>query len=179
MVAKGILTPQEKELLDMQMSVSKVQKHWILLEWIVFKCKEAQQRKGQRRMLLIQGQGGFEQALLEKMCALRSYCSQISNKITGRMPLAYAHYVKVLVDVFLIMAPVAQYSRMGGAFAAMSTALLSVFYSGLMDLAFGMLDPLGEEDCLESCIYLDLSLLLRETTLSSRRWINVGSKLKW
>jgi hypothetical protein len=172
MVSKGVLSPQEKEALDLQIHIPKTQKHFILLEWVLFKCREARKR----RILL--GDDGLEYVLLEKACSLRSSCAQISNKVQGRMPLSYAHFVQVLVDIFLILAPIAQYGEIG-IFAVLSVGLLTLFYSGFLDLAFVLLDPIDDEQYREGCVQLDLSVLLRESTASSHRWMNAGSKLKW
>jgi hypothetical protein len=103
MVAKGVLTSKEKETLDMQLGVPKDQKHYILLEWILFKCREARKRR------VIDGENGMEHVLLGKVCALRDCSSQLSSKMSGRMPLPYIHLVQILLDTFLLVAPLAQY----------------------------------------------------------------------
>jgi hypothetical protein len=102
MVARGMLTPHEKETLDMQLSVPRTQKHIILLEWVLFKCREA------RKRTILEGDSGLEHVLLDKVCTLRSLSSQLAHKVNGRMPLAYAHFVQILVDSFLFCAPLAQ-----------------------------------------------------------------------
>jgi hypothetical protein len=195
MVAKNILTQKEKELLDMQLAVPKTQKHWILLEAISVKLKEAQQqlqrpqedtRHHRRpwsriatRKPVLQGGEGLENVLLDKLTALRSACGQLNHKLSARMPLAYAHVVRMLVDVYLFLATIASYKQLG-IFAAFQTALLSVFYVGLLDLAFCLLDPLDDEADLrenESMVYLDVSVLLRESITASQRWIAAGSRI--
>lgn len=192
MVAKDVLTQQEKEALDLQISVNKTQKHWMLLEWVIFKCKEAQHsnnngiNKRRNNRCILQGGYGLETVLLDQICSLRTCCSQISNKITGRMALAYAHYVQILLDSFLLMASIVQYNELG-IWSVISAGVLTLFYSGLLDLAFDFLDPLfddreykgdsgGNDD---TSVYLDLSVLIRESTSAAQRWINAGSKLRW
>jgi hypothetical protein len=44
MLARGMLTAEEKEAMDLQLSVPRTQKHIILLEWVLFKCHEARKR---------------------------------------------------------------------------------------------------------------------------------------
>ena len=198
MVAKGILTQMEKESLDMRLDVPKTQKHWILLESIVLKCKEAQQQqdvgdrtsdnKKRKRGVVLEGGSGFEHILLDKFCSLRTSCNQITHKIAGRMPLAYAQYVQMLVDSFLFMIPLAQYNGMGVLMLVISVGMFTMFYSGLLDLAFDFLDPLlddkeykgdgseiGDDNC---CVYFDLAVLIRESSAAAQRWINAGSKFK-
>lgn len=102
MVAKGVLTFKEKESLDMHLGVPKDQKHHILLEWVLVKCIEARKRR------IIDGANGMDHVLLEKVCSLREYSSQIYSKTSGRMPLPYIQLVQILLDVFLFLAPVAQ-----------------------------------------------------------------------
>lgn len=192
MVAKDVLTQQEKEALDLQISVNKTQKHWILLEWVIFKCKEAQHsnnngiHKRRNKRCILQGGYGLETVLLDQICSLRTCCGQISNKITGRMALAYAHYVQILLDSFLFMASIVQYNELG-IMSVISVGILTLFYSGLLDLAFDFLDPLFDDreyKCDsggngDTSVYLDLSVFIRESASAAQRWINAGSKLRW
>jgi hypothetical protein len=172
MIARGMLTVKEKETLDLQLGVPRNQKHIILLEWVLFKCREARNRN------IIQGDSGLEHMLLEKVCALRSSCSQVSHKVNGRMPLAYAHFVQILVDSFLFFAPFAQYADLG-IFAVLSVGILTLFYSGLLDLAKVFLDPLDNDDYREGCVYMDLAVFLRESNAASNRMTNAASKMTW
>jgi predicted membrane chloride channel (bestrophin family) len=158
--------------MDLQLSVPRTQKHIILLEWVLFKCREARKRG------ILEGDSGLEHMLLDKMCALRSACSQVAHKTNGRMPLAYAHIVQVLVDSFLFFAPLAQYADLG-IFSVISVGILTIFYSGLLDLAKVFLDPLDNEDYHEGCVYMDLNVFIRESNAASQRWKNAGQKLKW
>lgn len=50
----------------------------------------------------------LENALLDQFCRLRALCATVPDLIDGRMPLAYAHFVQILVDSFLLVAPLAQ-----------------------------------------------------------------------
>jgi hypothetical protein len=50
----------------------------------------------------------LELALQELFCRLRAHLATIPDLVDGRMPLAYAHFVQILVDLFLMVAPVAQ-----------------------------------------------------------------------
>ena len=46
------------------------------------------------------------------------------------MPLAYTHFVQILVDSFLVLAPLAQYRSLG-IFSVLLVGILSLFYTGL------------------------------------------------
>jgi hypothetical protein len=170
MVARGMMTYHEKEVLDRTTDVPRTSKHEIMLGWILWKCRHAKARK------ILQGDAGLEQVLLEKACALRGASGSVSAKMVGRMPLAYAHLVQVLVDSFLVLAPIAQYAELG-VFSVVSVGILTIFYSGLLDLAKVFLDPLDNEDYREGCVYMDIAVLIREANGASRRWMNGVAKL--
>jgi hypothetical protein len=102
MVTRGMMSIHEKETMEMQMGVSKTERHHVLLEWVLYRVHQAR-KKG-----ILEGGMGLEHVLLEKACALRTMSSQVANKVDGRMSLAYAHYVQILVDSFLFFAPLAQ-----------------------------------------------------------------------
>lgn len=120
-------------------------------------------------------------------CSLRTCCSQIKYKVAGRMVFAYAHYVSILVDAFLFMASIVQYNELG-IWSVVSTGILTLFYSGLMNLSFDLLDPMlndrenngdGSCDGDDTSVYLDISVLIRESTSTAQRWVKAGSKFKW
>ena len=198
MVAKGLIRPDEKQLLDtQQLSIPRTQYYVVVLEWMVWKIQQASQSKttnkgGFRRrkqtspLLEDFGNIGFQQVILDRFCSLRSYYSQVRDKIPLRMPLALALYVQVLTDIFLLSAPILQYNELGMVGTIVSTVLLNVFYGGLLDIAFAMLDPFDAEGEFYhrrtgqvSPLYLDLSVLIRDTTAVSRRCIMAASNLDW
>lgn len=59
-----------------------------------------------------------------------------------------------------------------GIFSVLMIGILTFFYHGLLILAMVFLDPLDNEDYCEGCVYLDLAVLIRESTAASKRWIN-------
>jgi hypothetical protein len=56
--------------------------------------------------------------------------------------------------------------------------ILTFFYHGLLILAMVFLDPLDNEDYCEGCVYLDLAVLIRESTSASKKWINGAAVMK-
>ncbi len=102
MVTRGIMSIHEKETMEMQLGVSKTERQNVFLAWMLYKCHQARQ-KG-----TLEGGAGLEHSILGKTCALKSLSMQISHKISCRMPLAYTHFVQILVDSFLFSAPLAQ-----------------------------------------------------------------------
>jgi hypothetical protein len=90
-----------KETLD-SLDLPSTQKHNACLEWAVIRFRNA------RRDKIVLGGEGLEEVFLEKACALRGTFASIADKVDGRMPLAYAHLVQIMVDTFLFCAPFAQ-----------------------------------------------------------------------
>lgn len=101
MVARGVLKQQEKETLQ-ALDLPTTQMHIACLEWIVIRYRSAVKSKA------IETGTGFEQLFLDKICNLRGAYAGIGHKIAGRMPMAYAHFVQIMVDAFLVCAPFAQ-----------------------------------------------------------------------
>ena len=66
----------------------------------------------------------------------------LPDEIAARMPMAYVHFVQVLVDVLCVMAPFALYPR-GGACTVFIAGLVCLFFGGLQELCKTLLDPFG------------------------------------
>lgn len=171
MVERGVLRRSDLEALE-KLSIPPTQKHIVFLEWTVVRIREAMRRNRGRRPIL-EGGPGLEQVLLDKVCAVRGTYGSIGDNLDGRMPLAYAHFVQILVDSFLWFAPLAQYADLE-VFSILSVGILTLFYSGLLDLAKVFLDPLDNEDYCEGIVHMDLAVLIRETYSASTRWMCAG-----
>ena len=100
---------------------------------------------------------------------MRGTYAGIGDIIAGRMPLAYTHIVQILVDIFLATAPIALYAELG-IWAPLSVGILTLFYSGLLDLAKIFLDPLDNDDFCDESINMDIGVLIREGNAGSTRW---------
>ena len=85
------------------------------------------------------------------------------------MPLAYAHIVQILTDVFVATAPAALYAELG-VWAIFSCGILTLFYSGLLDLAKIFLDPLDNDHWFQESVNMDIGVLIREGNAGSTRW---------
>jgi hypothetical protein len=103
MVSQGYLPLAEKERLD-QLDVPPTQKLWAVYESAIMASQEALHNK----KIIKNGSDSLELVLLEQFLRLRSVCATIPDLVDGRMPLAYAHFVQILVDAFLVTAPIAQ-----------------------------------------------------------------------
>ena len=51
--------------------------------------------------------------LIGKVCDLRGTLGGVGDSLDGKIPLAYAHFVQLIVDIFLMLAPFALYSELG------------------------------------------------------------------
>jgi hypothetical protein len=89
------------------------------------------------------GASGLTYVVLSKLTELRSTGASIADKLSGRMPLAYTQLVQILVDLFILATPLALMHSVGPLGAVMGTALLTLFYTSILNLAKLLLDPFG------------------------------------
>jgi hypothetical protein len=104
MVQVGYLPREEKERLD-GLDLPATQKWAAVMESALMDCQEGMRNK---KIVKHPGNIALEQVVLDQFCRLRGLCATIPDLQDGRMPLAYAHFVQILVDSFLVFAPVAQ-----------------------------------------------------------------------
>ncbi|KAL3907737.1 MAG: hypothetical protein SGILL_008752, partial [Bacillariaceae sp.] len=120
----------------------------------------------------IQGGAGFESETMHKFHIIRSQYGAIGDELQGRMPLAYAHIVQVLVDLILWMFPVMAFSiSMSPFLVLIGTGLLTISYQGLFDLAKQFLDPYDNENYGRGEDPLCVDTLIAETNAGSVRWL--------
>ena len=117
---------------------------------------------------------------MEKCHVIRAQYGAIGDELQGRMPLAYAHIVQVLLDVVLWMYPfMALSSGMAWWFSILGTGLLTMFYQGLFDLAKQFLDPYDNENYGKGDDPLVIDTLIAETNAGSVRWMNSFQQQPW
>jgi Bestrophin, RFP-TM, chloride channel len=168
LVERGLMTPLERQVLVQTFPVSTTtsstsgsssssstatstssnnfdilpptQRHNVVLLWMIRACIEGL-AAGHLR-----GGAGLEQQLIEKVHWCRSAYGAIGGELQGRMPLAYAHIVQVLVDVVLVLYPVMAYSSGMSLFVCvLGTALLTIGYQGLVRI-------LCVRACVRACV---------------------------
>lgn len=164
---RGLLTPLERERLErLRTPEPRDSRHYAVLQATITACQ------GSIDDAAIMGLRKFDlgKLVLSEFCKLRGACTDVPDMADGRMPLAYAHFVQVLVDTFLAMTPIAKYADLG-IYSALMVGILTFFYHGLLILAKVFLDPLDNEDYCEGCVYLDLAVLIRESNAASTEWI--------
>ena len=140
------------------------------LEWMMIRATQAMDEG------TLAGDTATKGMLLKQIVAIREKQQKISDKIDGRMPLAYVNFVQFLVDTFVITAPIALYSRLGD-YSVIAVGTLTIFYTGLNSLAKTFLDPLNNEGFSSDSIFMDLGVFLRETNGDSVQWKKAGKEL--
>ena len=170
MQSRGIMTAKELDIL-LTSELPRNQLHYIPLEWMMIKARQAM-TKG-----VLDGDNATKGQLLAQTRLLRQNQSLLESKLAGRMPLAYVHLVQILVDTYVLIAPLALYESLGG-YSVFAVAILTFFYTGLLSLAKVFLDPFNnEEDFANVSIFMDLGVLIRESNTGSIRWKNSCTKL--
>jgi len=162
MVQRGVMT-QEMFVALKELDISPSNRVYALIEWIVI-----QFRVGLKEGTL-EGGYGFEEKYLEKALLLRSQYGTFADVLDARIPLAYGHFVQVMVDVLLFCAPFACYRDME-LFSIPAVGILSLFFSGLLDLSKVMLDPFDLEDYCDGIIHMNVGVFIREANNGSERF---------
>lgn len=171
LVERGLLTQREREIL-IEADLPATQRHNAVLLWIVRAFVEG------REAGHFQGGAGFEDQFMEKVHVCRASYGAIGDELHGRMPLAYAHIVQVLVDIILWMYPfTAVASGMSAWLCVLGTGLLTVSYQGLFDLAKQFLDPYDNESFGKGEDPLVIDTLIAETNSGSVRWLSGLEKM--
>ncbi|KAL7532495.1 hypothetical protein ACHAXR_004668 [Thalassiosira sp. AJA248-18] len=177
LVRLGEITENEMKAL-VSTGLPPSQYPYVLLEWAGLRCMDGMEQ-GELR-----GGPGMEENLLRYITQLRAEYFSIGDFAAGRMPMAYTdpglncwqvQIMEVLVDTLVFLAPLALYVKMG-TFNIISTALLTLFFKGLLELSKSFLDPFGREGYRAHNIRVDV--LVSEMNFgASSRWVNAGDSL--
>eukprot|EP00580_Thalassiosira_gravida_P018052 CAMPEP_0201675952 /NCGR_PEP_ID=MMETSP0494-20130426/40732_1 /ASSEMBLY_ACC=CAM_ASM_000839 /TAXON_ID=420259 /ORGANISM="Thalassiosira gravida, Strain GMp14c1" /LENGTH=480 /DNA_ID=CAMNT_0048158549 /DNA_START=42 /DNA_END=1484 /DNA_ORIENTATION=- len=163
MLSRGLMTQSEFITLQGADAKSAGAKH-VCMEWMMHRALKGMKKGGG-----IEDDEAVKHVVLEELCALRGTYAGIGDILEGRMPLAYAHFVQILVDTFLVTAPVALYAEMG-VWSVFSVGVITLFYSGLLSLAKIFLDPLGNDNFFNDSVNCDIGVFIRESNAGSTRW---------
>ena len=107
---------------------------------------------------IIPGDPATRSMLISKISDLRGTLGGVGDSLDGRIPIAYAHFVQLIVDIFLALAPFALYSELG-IWSVPAVGILNIFYSGMLDLAKILLDPLDNSDFYKnSMVNMDIGM---------------------
>ena len=101
---RGALTRSEKLLLQ---GIQPLYRHNTVVAWIMASFESA------RRQGTLRDSVGLENAVLSQLTNLRGTCASVVDDCAAPMPLAYVHFVQVVTDVVLALAPFALFPRLG------------------------------------------------------------------
>jgi predicted membrane chloride channel (bestrophin family) len=169
MASRGLITCRQLEVLQ-SLDVPDNALHTAPLEWMMIRANGAMQDG------TLAGDTATKVQVLKQITELRATYTAINDKLAGRMPLAYAHFVQILVDTFVLIAPFALYADLGN-YSVIAVGILTLFYTGLLNLAKIFLDPLNNENFCGNSIFMDIGVLVRESNAGSMRMKNAGAKL--
>mmetsp|Transcript_14770 Transcript_14770/g.31531 ORF Transcript_14770/g.31531 Transcript_14770/m.31531 type:complete len:573 (+) Transcript_14770:66-1784(+) len=169
MNSRGIMTIKELEALQ-SLKVPNDRLFLAPLEWMMIRSIKAVDDG------ILPGDNATKGQLMNQMVAIRNKQDSISNKIDGRMPLAYTHFVQILVDTLVFTSPFALYAKFGD-LSIFAVCVITFFYTGLNNLAKIFLDPLNNENFKENSIFMDLGVFMRETNVDSEQPQKMATKL--
>ena len=141
MASRGLMTSKQLQVLE-SLDLPNNQKHNACVEWMMVRAFQGIEDG------TLKGGDALYQRLMDQGCQLRGTYASIMDKVSTRMPLAYTHFVQILVDTFVIMAPAALYAELG-TYSVVCVGILTLFYTGLLDLAKIFL---GKHNALLLCI---------------------------
>lgn len=142
--AFGDLTSESAEFLeDICMAISRERKSNCTsdaeLEMALIRIKEAM-----KRGVLIE-ESFTKGMILQKTIDIRAASQLLLTKLEERIPLVYVQLVKIVVDLFLFVAPFALYIDIQE-YSILAVGVLTFLYSGLNTLAKMMLHPFDKEE---------------------------------
>ncbi|CAJ1948501.1 unnamed protein product [Cylindrotheca closterium] len=161
MISRGLLSLKEYETL--KLLPAQVGYPNACTIWILTRCLQAMKDGS------LENDPVLREQIYIKILELRSTCAGIPHLLAAVIPLAYAHIVQILVDIFIFLSPFALYSEVG-VWSTPAVALLTIFYSGLLDLSKLLLDPLDNDDFYNDSVNMDIPVLIRESNSGSTRW---------
>eukprot|EP00529_Nitzschia_sp_RCC80_P009860 CAMPEP_0113488606 /NCGR_PEP_ID=MMETSP0014_2-20120614/26103_1 /TAXON_ID=2857 /ORGANISM="Nitzschia sp." /LENGTH=760 /DNA_ID=CAMNT_0000382323 /DNA_START=628 /DNA_END=2910 /DNA_ORIENTATION=+ /assembly_acc=CAM_ASM_000159 len=170
LASRGMMTTRQLRVLQQIMSQSHVPPHNACIEWMMIRVWEGIADG------TLRNDPGLSNQLLELSCRLRGTFASMNDFLEARMPMPYTHFVQILVDSFIALSPIALYAELG-AYSIFCVAILTLFYTGLLDLAKVFLDPLDNEEFARETNNMDIGVLIRESNSGSVRWKNAGSHL--
>jgi len=148
MATRGLVTPRQLQVLQnltTKNNLPEYKLYYSCLQWMMIRVNVAMD-KGHLR-----NDDATKRQLIQYMASLRGSHGDIQDKLDCRTPLAYSHLVQLLVDTFVWMAPFALYSDLGD-YSIFAVGILTLFYTGLLNLAKIFLDPLNNEEFCENSI---------------------------
>jgi len=103
MAQRGMVTPKQLEVLK-SLNTPDNTKYNACLEWMMIRaCQGIEQD-------VFYNADPLSHQLLDLMCQLRASTARMTDSLSTRMPMAYTHFVQLLVDTFVWTSPFALYA---------------------------------------------------------------------
>ncbi|CAJ1956769.1 unnamed protein product [Cylindrotheca closterium] len=169
MESRGLMTSRQLKVLE-ELTVAPNQLYHAPLEWMVIRANQAMD-KG-----VLADEDAVRSALLAEVRSMRNSARDISDKLEGRMPLAYMSSLSRFWLIPLCSHHISLFPDLGE-FSVAAVGILTLFYTGLNNLAKIFLDPLNNEEYCENSMFMNLGVLIRETNAVSTLWMKAGKEL--
>ena len=171
MVQRGMMTQKQFKVLD-SLNTGDTEKFNACLEWMMVRTWQ-----GMEEGVLRHGDP-LQHQLMGHMCKIRANTATVVDSEKIRMPLAYTHFVQILVDTFVVISPFALYPDLG-VWSILCVGIMTLFYTGLLDLAKIFLDPLENQHFTKTSVHMgvDLGVLTREINASSVHFKESGASM--
>ncbi len=155
MHARRLITTDELQVLQ---SISPGARHHAVIQWLCTAVLSGVEKDAFREG------ANLVYFVCTAITQLRATYGSVPDRIDDRINLAYAHFVQLLVDSFLIITPFAAFAEMG-AFSPFATLVLTLFFQGLLDLSKMFLDPYDD-----SGDPIGVNALIQESNAGSTRF---------
>lgn len=171
LVKRGLLTEEEGMLLH---ELAPTTRHHAVMTWIMSTFTRGCEGKNPCFRLA----SSCHKVFLSKVSDLRGSLGTISDLLDARCQLSYVHFIQFLVDTFLVMTPFAAVADMGW-YSIYASFLLSMFFSGLLDLSKMLFDPLDNDEFGAESDNIQTDVLLQETNGGSQRYMTAARQLPY
>jgi len=155
MTERGIISPEICEAI-MKSKIFHGDRVFGTIEWLMIKFQA-----GVDDGSLKDAGDLFMSHVLDTGLLLRKQFGSFRGTLEARIPLAYAHFVQIMVDTLLFIAPVALYKDLL-AFTIPTVGIMTIFFGGLLDISKVMLDPLDNEDYCDGVIDINVGVFIRQ-----------------
>ena len=137
MESRGLMTLSQLQTLK-SLEIPNDQLHAAPLQWMMIRVNQAMDQG------IVASDTATKGQFLQSTMKMTNSFASIQDKLAGRMPLAYAHLVQILVDTFVLTAPLALYADLGD-YSVFAVGIITLSFTGFLNLSKIFLDPLNNE----------------------------------
>lgn len=171
--SRNLLSKSEYKSM-LQMGVKSVGGHHASMTWLTSRislaCKRGEIDLDQPTMI----------TLYVKITDLRALMGRLQDMYDGRMPLAYIHFVHMLVNIFVLLSPISLFEAYSF-WSVLIVGLITMFYKGIFVLSKMFLDPVDNDKEHQygnwQTVGFDVGVLIREATNKGTAYIECAKSL--